>query len=94
VRPCPPVGGRIASFSGAWRDAFDGAPFESFRETRPATAYVAGRDELLSYLLSQSSIAARSSEEVEAIHAELESIVPIGRYSLPFRVDVYTTRRR
>jgi len=94
LRESTPQGpGRERFFSGEWRGVFADAPFESLQETSVAVTHEVDRRGLLSYLLSQSSIAARPPADIDAISSELEGLVPPGRYELPLHLDVFTTRR-
>ena len=81
-------------FSGEWQRIFDGTPFEELRVAVVPFEHSVDRDEYVSYLLSQSSIAARSPLERAEIAAKVDRIVAEGTYVLPMRVEVYTTRSR
>ena len=78
---------------GAWRSAIDVPELGPLAETYVTTTYRADRERLLAYLLSQSTVAMRPAQEVEAIAAELAAAVPDGDYELSLRVEVFTARR-
>jgi SAM-dependent methyltransferase len=94
LRESIPGGGATTSFSGEWKRAFDGGPFEELYEAAVPFEHSVDRAEYVSYLLSQSSIAARPPEQRAEIAAELNRIVAEGRYVLPMRVEIHTTRPR
>ena len=95
IRPTTPEGWSANRFfAGEWRTVFHGTPFSELRETSFEHEHVLDRAGLISFLLSQSMIAARSSEERDEIAAELERIVPEARHVIPFLIETHTTRRK
>jgi SAM-dependent methyltransferase len=94
IRPTTPEGWSANRFfAGEWRTVFHGAPFSELRERSFEHEHVLDRGGLISFLLSQSMIAARPSEERDEIAAELERIVPEARHVIPFLIETHTTRR-
>ena len=94
IRPTTPEGWSANRFfAGDWRTVFHGTPFSELRETSFEHEHVLDRAGLISFLLSQSMIAARPSGEREEIAAELEQIVPDARHVIPFLIETHTTRR-
>jgi len=78
---------------GAWRSAVEVPELGPLAEAHVETTYRADRERLVAYLLSQSTVAMRPAEEVEAVAAELAAAVPDGDYQLLLRVEVFTARR-
>lgn len=79
---------------GAWRAPLDVPELGRLAETEVRTVHRLGRDGLLAYLLSQSTVAMRREDEVEAIAAELATAVPEGDYALPMRIEIFIATRR
>ena len=94
IRPTTPEGwnaNRI--FAGEWRTVFQGTPFSELRQASVEHEHVLDRAGLISFLLSQSMIAARPNDERDEIAAELERIVPEARHVIPFLIETHAARR-
>ncbi|HET9509364.1 MAG TPA: class I SAM-dependent methyltransferase [Gaiellaceae bacterium] len=78
---------------GEWRSAVEVPELGPLAEAHVEEPYRVDRERLIAYLLSQSTVAMRPAEEVEAIAAELAAAVPDGDYELPLRAEVFTARR-
>jgi SAM-dependent methyltransferase len=79
--------------TGAWRSAFDAAPFQPLQEGDLPFEHITDRDGVIAYYLSMSSIAARPEQERDTLRHQLRSLVPGGEHQLSLRALVYTTRR-
>jgi SAM-dependent methyltransferase len=79
--------------SGVWRGPFATAPFEALREAHLDHEVTVGRDELIAYVLSISSIASLPSDERTALAARLRTLIEPRRYRRFLRADLYWTRR-
>jgi ubiquinone/menaquinone biosynthesis C-methylase UbiE len=79
-------------YSGEFKQVFDGSRFGPLQEAAFAHEQVLDRAGLVSYFLSQSQVASRSGDERAAIRAELERLIPEGRYVRPLTAEVYWTR--
>jgi ubiquinone/menaquinone biosynthesis C-methylase UbiE len=90
IRPGDPPG-RMEP--GVWRAAFESAPFAALEETIVPFTHRLGCEAYISFLLSQSTIAARSPSERLELAAELERIVPEAAYDIPMRAEVHVARR-
>jgi SAM-dependent methyltransferase len=86
--------GRPKVESGVWREGLAGGPFTPLALREIPHVDVTGRDGVIAYYLSISSIAARSQEEREELRAKLERLVPDAEYMLRLRAEVWTARRR
>jgi SAM-dependent methyltransferase len=80
--------------SGEWRNAFAGSGFGPIEEAVFDHEHVLDRDALVSYFMSQSQVTARSPDERREIRAELERLIPPGRYVRPLGAHVYWARLR
>jgi SAM-dependent methyltransferase len=78
---------------GEWRSALEVPELGRVAETTVESTYRADRERVVAYLLSQSVVAMRPPDEVEAIAAELAAAVPEGDYRLPLRIEVFTAQR-
>ena len=78
---------------GAWRAAFASARFTPLEETVVPFGHRLGREAYVSFLLSQSTIAARTRAERFELAAELERIVPDATHVVPMRAEIHVTRR-
>jgi SAM-dependent methyltransferase len=79
-------------FSGEWRCAFDGSGFGPIEEASFEHEHDLDRSGLISYFISQSTVASRPEGERNRIRAELERQIPAGRYVRRLRSEVYWTR--
>ena len=77
----------------AWRDAFDGSPFEPRREERLAHDVVRSADELATLYCSTSSIASLDETERETLRQRLRGFLS-GDYRLPIEIELVWTRLR
>ncbi len=79
---------------GAWRTALEVPELGALAETEVRTVHRVDAGTLVSYLLSQSTVAMRWPAEVEAIAGELAELVPRGAYELPMRVEIFTAEKQ
>jgi ubiquinone/menaquinone biosynthesis C-methylase UbiE len=75
----------------AWRNAFDGSPFEAPREERIAGETMRSAEELATLFCSTSSIASLDAAEREALRRRLVDLLD-GEYRLPVEVELVWTR--
>jgi ubiquinone/menaquinone biosynthesis C-methylase UbiE len=77
----------------AWRDAFDGSPFEPPREERLRGEVTRSAEELATLFCSTSSIASLDPAEREDLRARVLLLLS-GEYRLPLEVELVWTRLR
>jgi SAM-dependent methyltransferase len=77
----------------AWRDAFDGSPFEPLREERIRGETTRSAEDLATLYCSTSSIASLDPAEREALRAQLVDLLD-GEFRLPVEVELQWTRLR
>jgi SAM-dependent methyltransferase len=80
--------------SGEWRNVFAGSDFGPIQEAVFEHEQVLDRERLVSYFMSQSQVAARSPDDCREIRAELERLIPPGRYVRPLHAQVYWAHLR
>jgi len=91
----PPRGAKHGTFaSGAWRRAFDGGPFELFRQREVAQERDVRREQLLDYFASVSPITSLSSAERADALARVEAALHRPVYRQRWTACLYWTRLR
>ena len=80
--------------SGAWRSGFVDAPFGELADDEVPFTHVAGRDGVIAYYLSMSTIAARPQTERDELAATLRRLLPDAPHRLCLRARRHRTRRR
>jgi SAM-dependent methyltransferase len=75
----------------AWRDAFEGSPFEPPREERIRGETMRSAEQLATLFCSTSSIASLDAAEREALRRRLVDLLQ-GEYRLPVEVELVWTR--
>src|SRR5947207_16019548 len=79
--------------SGAWRAAFDRAPFAKLRSATFEHSQTLDAEAMLAHLLSMSWIAVLPSGERERLAADVRPLLDAPEYRRPFRTEVHWTRR-
>jgi SAM-dependent methyltransferase len=79
-------------FSGEWRSAFAGSGFGPIEEATFEHEHVLDRPGLVSYFMSQSTVASRQADEQAGIRGELERLIPEERHVRHLRAEVFWTR--
>ena len=79
-------------YSGEWRAAFAGSGFGPIEEATFEHEHVLDRQGLVSYFMSQSTVASLPRAERAGIRAELERLTPEARHVRHLRAEVYWTR--
>jgi SAM-dependent methyltransferase len=79
--------------SGEWRTGFAGAPFGELEEGKLAFEHATGREGVISYYLSMSTVAARPQSEREDLAATLRELLPDAEHRVRVRVLRYRAER-
>jgi len=79
-------------YSGEFKRVFEGSAFGPFAEAAFEHDQVLERPGLIAYFMSQSSVASLPTDKKASTRAELERLVPEGRYVRPLTAEVYWTR--
>jgi SAM-dependent methyltransferase len=85
--------GRPLVESGAWREAFAGAPFEELAYREVPFVHRSDRDGVIAYYLSLSSVAQRPQSERDELRTVLERLVPEAEYLLRLVAEIWRTRK-
>jgi ubiquinone/menaquinone biosynthesis C-methylase UbiE len=78
---------------GDWRAGFADSPFGDLDQRDVPFEHEAGRDGVIAYYLSMSTVAARPAAEREELAARLRELVPESRFRLRLRAETFRTRR-
>jgi ubiquinone/menaquinone biosynthesis C-methylase UbiE len=80
--------------SGRWREPFAVSPFQELQEMRAEYEELVGREEVISYVLSVSSVASLPQKDREVLAMTLRDVIPERAYRRFLRTDAYWTRLR